>query len=162
MTLLIFGGVCQIAAGDEPVPRERPTVSPSVRMPHLKPERAVQMARPYRYGNYYPWYPDDYFGYYGGFGFGWPYFPILGEIGRSTVWLAAGSGDYFGGGFRTRQPIEDTSFVYGVSASREQGGRWYSELDYKMTSVSPWLEWHGEFISVFAGFTKSTYQFEGE
>lgn len=160
--LLLVVGLPLSVAGEDAVPRERPTVSPSMRSPHLKPERAFQTAGPYRYGNSYSGYGYDYFGYGAGLGLGWPYLPILGEVGRSTVWIAGGSQGYLGGGFSTRQPIEDTSFVYGFSMSREQGETWYKDLDYKLTSMSPWLEWHGESISVYAGFSKQSLEYNGK
>ncbi len=79
-----------------------------------------------------------------------PYTPA---VGRSTVWFAAGSHGYLGGGFHTLQPIEDTRFAYGIAISHEQGKTWFSRLNYRRDSISPYVEWHGERTAVHVGAT---------
>lgn len=134
-----------------PEPRERPTVYDRYDSEFYGPV--------YYYPAHYHYYP----GYWGGYGYpyGAMYSPIAGEIGRSNIWMAAGSHGYLGGGFSTRQPIGDSPYVYGVAISREQGRAYYSGLDYDQTVISPWLEWHGEKTMITASFTHASTSYSG-
>lgn len=153
ITVIGWGGEEGVAEENfTPQPRERPTVYHAGANDFHGP------------GYYY--YPVDYRyypGYWGGYGYpyGAIYSPVVGEIGKSNIWMAAGSQGYLGGGFSTRQPIEDSPYVYGVSISREKGRAYYSGLDYDQTVISPWLEWHGEKTHFTASFTHATTSYSG-
>lgn len=137
-------------------PRERHQVSPEVIAPHLN---SGHYAPGHRYYRHHPAY--GYYRYPGWFG----YSPYMGQyapaIGRSSIWMTAGSNSYIGGGFSTRQPIGDSPFVYGVAVSREQGQTWHPDIDFRRSTISPWLEWHGENTSIYGGFSRSTHHYSG-
>ena len=152
----IQGGVDDGTGSDSGEPRDRLQVTAEMRTPHLKTEYPYPSSGYRWYGNY-PGYWDYW--HFGLPRYAWSYPPYMGEIGRSTVWVAAGSQGYLGGGFSTRQPVGDTPFVYGISISREQGEIWYSDFDYQMTTINPWLEWHGENFSFYGGFSNSSGSF---
>lgn len=83
--------------------------------------------------------------------------------GLSSFWFAAGSDGYVGGGISIRQPfmIKGVPFYYGLAVSREQGNDWFSGLDYRTTSISPSLEWHGERTSAYVSFTAAETNLSG-
>jgi hypothetical protein len=149
-----FAGEVSVEEGNAAMePRERPTVFQSDGYGYDY----------YGPAYYYPGYHRYYSGYWGGYGYPYGAFypPMVGEIGKSNIWMAAGSHGYLGGGFSTRQPIEDTPYVYGVAISREKGRAYYSGLNYDQTVISPWLEWHGEKSMFTASFTHASTSFSG-
>lgn len=137
-------------------PRERHKVSPDAITPHLRSDRIPA------YHSYYPGHSHLGFHRYPGW-FGNYYHPgnFMPAVGRSSIWMSAGSQGYLGGGFSTRQPIGDSPFVYGVAVSHEQGRTWHPDIDFRKNTISPWLEWHGENTSIYGGFSRSNIRYQG-
>jgi len=150
--LALFLSCGFIAAGEGP--RERHQVNPEAITPHLK-----TTGWGYGHGHYRLSPGYSYYGYPGWFSTSAFTGGFAPEIGRSAVWMTAGSNSYFGGGFSTRQPIGDSPFVYGVAISEEKGQTWHSNVDFRRSTIRPSLEWHGERTSIYGAFSKSTIRY---